>query len=377
MFAESGCFMKIINPTRATVKRCVNTLVIYSLAILLLSSCAAPPDKVNVGPVFYPPLPNSPRIQFLTSFATLRDLTDTSVFSDFLLGKERTSQSLVKKPYGVALADGKLFAVDTRGPGYVVFDLKQQRTYSISGLGAGRMKKPINIVLDAKGNRFVTDTERNQVLMFNNQDEFVRAFGLEGQFKPTDVALLNDEMYVVDIEHHKIQVLSIAFGDKLREFGKAGSNENEFYHPTNIKIGVDGNLYISDTGNYRIQVYSRKGKFIRSIGKAGSGIGEFARPKGLALDRSGHVYVVDAAFNNVQIFGTDGKLLLFFGGAGNEPGGLNLPTDIEIDYDNVKLFQKYAAPGFELEFVILVANQFGPNKISAYGYGRMKGMSYE
>lgn len=368
--------MKIINNISCRVKRSVKYLVIFSLPILI-SSCAAPIDKGDAGPIFYPPLPNPPRIQYLTSFATLRDLSEPSAFSDFLLGKERSAQTLVKKPYGVALANGKLFAVDTRGPGYVVFDLKQQRTYSIYGVGAGRMKKPINIVLDAKGNRFITDTERNQILMYNNQDKFVRAFGVDGQFKPTDVALLDDEMYVVDIEHHKIHVLSIAFGTVLREFGKAGSKENEFYHPTNIKIGVDGNLYISDTGNYRIQVYSRKGKFLRSIGKAGSGLGEFARPKGVALDRSGHVYVVDAAFNNVQIFGADGKLLLFFGGAGNDPGGLNLPTDIEINYENVKFFQKYTAPGFELEFVILVANQFGPNKITIYGYGKMKGMSYE
>lgn len=343
----------------------------------MLSSCAAPPEKQDAGPVFYPPLPNPPRIQYLTAFSSARDVGDASDFSDFLFGKERGSESIITKPYGVGLNDGKLFAVDIRGPGYVIFDLQKKRTRSISGFGASQMKKPINISFDKQGNRYITDTQRDQILMFNNKDKFVRAFGVKGQFKPTDLLIVDDEMYVVDIAHHRIQVLSLPDGKVLREFGSPGSKAREFFHPTNIKMGTDGNLYISDTGNYRIQVINKEGEFIRSIGKAGSGLGNFARPKGIALDNNNHLYVVDAAFSNVQVFRPDGKLLLFFGGAGNDPGGLNLPTDVEIDYDNVSLFQKYAAPGFKLEFVILVANQFGPNKVSAYGYGKMQGMDYE
>ena len=352
-------------------------LAVLALAVMCLNGCTTTPDKEAEAPIFYPPLPNPPRIQYLTAFATARDVGETGAFSDFIFGKERDSQTLITKPYGVALANGQLFAVDTCGPGYVVFDLKQRRTHTVIGSGAGRMKKPINIVLDKDGNRFVADTGRDQILVFNKEDKFVRAYGIEGQFKPTDMLLVGDEMYVVDIAHHNIHVLSIADGSQLREFGSAGSKAREFYHPTNIKLGGDGNLYISDTGNYRIQVINRQGEFIRSIGKAGSSLGDFARPKGLALDRNGHIYVVDAAFNNVQVFRFDGKLLLFFGGATNDSGGLNLPTDIEIDYDNVSLFQKYAAPGFKLEFVILVVNQFGPNKISVFGYGKMNGMVYE
>lgn len=354
---------------------------IYALALAavvqLTTGCASSPDKGAEGPIFYPPLPNPPRIQYLTAFSNARDAGEASDFSDFVFGKERGSESLITKPYGVALNDGKIFAVDIRGPGYVVFDLVKKRTRTVYGSGAGAMKKPINITFDEQGNRYITDTLRNQVLMFNNKDKFVQAYGLKGQFKPTDVLVVDDEMYVVDIEHHKIHVLSLPDGKKLREFGTPGSKAREFFHPTNIKLGVDGNLYISDTGNYRIQVVNREGEFIRSIGKAGSGLGSFARPKGIAVDKNNNLYVVDAAFSNVQVFRPDGKLLLFFGGPGNDPGGLNLPTDIEIDYHNVSLFQKFAAPGFKLEFVILVANQFGLNKVSAFGYGKMKGMDYE
>jgi hypothetical protein len=55
---------------------------------------------------------------------------------------------------------------------------------------------------------------------------------------------------------------------------------------------------------------------------------------------------------------------------------LNLPTVVVIDYDNVALFQKYADPKFKLEYVILVANQFGASKVNAYGFGHMEGVDY-
>jgi sugar lactone lactonase YvrE len=239
------------------------------------------------------------------------------------------------------------------------------------------MKKPINIIIDKAGNRFVSDTERDQILEFDKSDRFVRAFGRVGQFKPTDMAILGDKMYVVDIAHHRIHVLSLQDGHTLYEFGKPGSKSGEFFQPTNIAIGADGYVYISDTGNFRIQKFSPEGYFAGSIGQVGTGLGQFARPKGVSVDHAGRLYVVDAAFENVQIFNQSGKLLLFFAGPGPHPDNLDLPTDIEIDYANVALFQQYADPNFKLEYVILVANQFGPNKVNVYGFGKMQGMNYD
>lgn len=358
-----------------SIKRFTSLLGLL-LILQQLVGCAGAPKDQQTGPQFYPPLPNSPRIQYLASFSTGRDVGEQTAFADFVFGKDGEVESLVKKPYGVAIADGKIFAADTRGQGYVIFDLKNKKTASIYGSGAGRIKKPINILLDEQFNRYLTDTERNQILVFNKQNKFVRAYGVKGQFKPTDLALTRDRMYVVDIEHHNLQVLSRKDGRVLDKIGSPGSGSGQFFHPTNISIGGDGNLYVSDTGNFRVQVITPQGEFVRSIGKAGTGLGNFARPKGVAVDRQGQIYVVDAAFNNVQVFRPDGRLLVFFGGAGNDPGNLYLPTDVAIDYENVALFQKYADPKFKLEYVIVVASQFGSNKISVYGYGRMEGMEY-
>ena len=101
----------------------------------------------------------------------------------------------------------------------------------------------------------------------------------------------------------------------------------------------------------------------------GDNIDEFVRPKGIAIDRENRIWVVDAATEVAKIYNEQAQLLLFFGLPGNEPGMMNLPATIVVDYDNVEFFQKYAVQGASIEFLVLVSNQYGPNKISVYGFG--------
>jgi sugar lactone lactonase YvrE len=347
------------------------------LALALLSGCAGTPKPDESGALFYPPPPDLPRLQYLARFSTPSDVEAESMgFRDFIVGKDTLRDHLVRKPYGVALHDGKIYVVDTRGNGYAIFDLKHQRVDLVQGSAGGAMKKPINITVEADGTKYVTDTDRNQILVFDARDKFVRAYGTPDQFKPIDVLVVGDRLYVSDLYHHQIQVLDKTSGKTLFSFGKAGSGEQELFQPTSLALGPDQALYISDSGNFRIQKYSLDGKFMRSYGKVGDSVGHFARPKGIAVDREGRIYIVDAAFENVQTLNNDGTPLMFFGQPGDKRGNINLPTDIIIDYDNLEHFQRYAEPGFKLEYVVLVASQFGINKVVAFGFGKMEGMDY-
>lgn len=347
------------------------------LFALLISGCSSTATKEAGGPLFYPPLPNPPRIQFLKTFSNRGDLGQSgSRLSQWILGKEELGAELVKKPYGVGIHNGSIFVVDTRGPGYAVFDMNTGKFKFVQGSMGGVMKKPINIAFDRIGYRYVTDTIRGQVLVYDLDDRFIRAYGIQGQFRPSDVAVHGDYIYVADLEHHQVAVLDRQSGKEVRRIGSSGSGKDQLYHPTNLTIGADNHLYVSDTSNFRIQKYTLDGKYVRSFGSIGSGLGKFARPKGVAVDRQGNLYVVDAAFENVQVLNPEGKLLLFFGQAGDRRGDINLPTAVVIDYDNVELFKQFADPRFELEYLILVASQFGANKVNVYGYGHMQGMDY-
>jgi hypothetical protein len=61
-------------------------------------------------------------------------------------------------------------------------------------------------------------------------------------------------------------------------------------------------------------------------------------------------------------------LLLFFGGTGHRPGDLYLPAKVVIDYDNVDLFADRVAPGYKVEYLVIVTSQFGMNKVSVFGF---------
>jgi DNA-binding beta-propeller fold protein YncE len=344
---------------------------------MALGGCAtSPKEPAGLGVVFYPPLPNAPRIQHLKTLASERDVAPAaSTFAKFVVGEETNEQRL-RQPYGVAMFDGKMYVADSRGPGLAVFDLPRQRFEFIGGSGNGRMKRPINVTIDADGTKYVTDTGQDQVLVFDRNDRFVRAYGTIGQFKPVDVAIAGERLYVVDIQHHEVQVLDKGSGKTLFKFGKPGSAAGELFHPTNIAVGPDGDLYIVETSNFRVQRFTPEGKPVRIYGKIGDELGSFSRPKGIAIDHEGRLYVGDSAFENVQVFDNSGRLLLFFGQPGAAGEGLNLPAGVTIDYANVDVFSKYADPRFKVEYLILVASQFGPNKIDVFGFGRMAGVEY-
>ena len=344
------------------------------LAWLVLAVPSVADDEATEDQaVFFPPPPDIPRLQFLTKYSSALDVsTESKGFRDFVFGGEDKEAQLVQKPYGLALFEGAIFVVDTRGNGYGIFDLVKGQSKLIQPTGAGALVKPINITIDEDGTRYITDTQREQILVLSSNDKFVRAIGEPGQFRPVDVAISGDRLYVTDIMHHQVHVLDKGTDETLFTFGEAGSEPGQLFHPTNLAIAGDGSIYVADTSNYRVQQFDADGQLIRAIGSIGIRPGAFARPKGVALDRDDNIYVVDAAFQNIQILGPDGGALMAFGAGGAERWNINMPTVVKIDYDNVSLFEKYAAPNFDIEYLVLVASQFGLNRVVVFGFGEFR-----
>jgi DNA-binding beta-propeller fold protein YncE len=115
-----------------------------------------------------------------------------------------------------------------------------------------------------------------------------------------------------------------------RIIGKNGDKPGEFSRPRGLAVDADGNIYVADTGNHRVQKFDSDGAFITSFGKFGTGIGELHSPNGIAVDDKRNIYITDAANNKLVRFGPDG-------GYQNEWGGRELglygPRDIAISPD--------------------------------------------
>jgi DNA-binding beta-propeller fold protein YncE len=88
----------------------------------------------------------------------------------------------------------------------------------------------------------------------------------------------------------------------LRKWGIRGGGDGEFSQPQGLVIDGAGNVYVSDQGNDRIQVFDPQWRFLRKWGIRGSGDGEFSRPQGLAIDGDGDVYVSDQGNDRIQVF---------------------------------------------------------------------------
>jgi len=341
--------------------------------LLLVSGCATKPKATGPKYHFFPAPPDTPRLQFLTSFNSEKELrgSDNSLLS-FVTG-EKPPENPIGKPYGVALSDKKILLCDTAYGVVLVLDLETRRMKGISPRGEGRLKLPLNIAVDQDGTMYIADSGREQVVVLDTNEQFVTAMGLPGAMKPRDVAVKGDRLYIADIQSHCVHVYNKADRTPLFDVPgpqEATNNATRVFQPTNVAVDSQGRIYVSDTGAYRVQIYDAQGKFVRSLGRYGDNIGEFTRIKGVAVDREFRTYAVDAAAQVVQIFDEQGHLLLWFGQPEMSEVGLELPAKVAVDYDNVGLFQKYAAPGFKVDHLIVVINQLGTRKVSIFGFGQ-------
>ncbi|UCD85099.1 MAG: S8 family serine peptidase, partial [Deltaproteobacteria bacterium] len=127
---------------------------------------------------------------------------------------------------------------------------------------------------------------------------------------------------------------------ELSTFGNFGENEGELKNPYGLAVDeVNGFIYVADTANHRVQVFSIYGDYISFFGSSGTVNGQFRHPQGVGVDASGNVYVVGTVNSRIQKFLCSGGNCTYdmqFGtkGSGNEQ--FFLPRDISIDSaDNI------------------------------------------
>ena len=361
--------------------RLVISVVSAVWIVCVFSGCQSAEIKQETRkPVFFPPPPERPRLQFLKSFSGPQDLgaVGPGAFEKFVLGEPETKEGITT-PYGVAIFEGKLYVCDVGKRMVEVLDLKN-RTFGYLTKDR-RLMNPSNIYIDNDGTKYVADPTAGAVFVFDKNDTLSRILGKESKINPRDVVVRGQRCYVTDFSNNQVVVLDKTTGREITRVGKAaqirikslsGLPPGEITLISDLALDQQGNIYVTDMAAGRITQFDRSGTFKRTIGRLGDNIDEFARPKGIAIDKENRIWVVDAATEVGKIYNQQAQLLLYFGLPGNkpnEPGMMTLPAKIVLDYDNVELFQQYAVEGADIEFLVLVSNQYGLNKISVYGFG--------
>lgn len=317
--------------------------------------------------VIFPPPPDTTRIQFLTQFSSSEDLQGgRGPVHRYLFGQEEPLGII--KPYGVTVAGTKVYICDTGIPGLIIMDLSERTFEYFVPDGKGQLQLPVNCYVDKEGTRYVADANRRQVVVFDREGKYLDAFGEAEHFKPTDLVLADQGIFVTSVEDHALYVYDREDHDLIGKIAGHEPGETGYIRQaTNIAAAGD-QLYVSDFGDFNVKRFSTDGEVTGVTGEYGDIPGTFTRPKGVALDRDSNLYVVDAAFENVQIFNKEGRLLMHFGGSYDGPGAMYLPAAVEISYENLSFYRDYVDPDFQLRYLIYVTNQYGPAKVNVYGF---------
>ncbi|WP_197440178.1 peptidyl-alpha-hydroxyglycine alpha-amidating lyase family protein [Polystyrenella longa] len=183
-------------------------------------------------------------------------------------------------------------------------------------------KRPDNLAKFGWVSGMAQDKEEN-IWLFNKGDdpvqcytpdgEFVRTWGA-GDFKDPHHIRIDDEgsIWVADFGLHIVQKYTPE-GKLLMELGEKnvkGEDKTHFNMPTDMVIGPNGDIFVTDGyGNRRIVHFDKNGQYIKEWGSYGTGRGQFVLPHAIVMDKDGKLYVADRNSGRVMIFNQDGELL--------------------------------------------------------------------
>ncbi len=328
-------------------------------------------DKIDVSKIVWPQPPNITRIRYLNYFAgeKLPDFgakaaKSKSSWMDRLAGTPTDkgddglrNHFLMGEPHGMAVdSAGKLYVADAKVGVIFIIDTDTHDTQMIRNGKDASFAMIVGLAIDDTDRLFVSDAAAHRILVFGANHK-AEAVIKEGLVTPAGMAIdiENRFLYVADIDLDQVMVYDADTFKLLRKIGTTGkkhtlSTPGDFAKPTGVAVDQDGNLYVADTLNARIEEFDADGVFIRAFGKRGDGPGYFAMPKGVAIDCDGHVWVTDSMQNRVQVYSPEGQLLIYMGTAqGILPGMFSGLQYITIDKNN-RVFTSEVFPGRVQEF---------------------------
>ena len=310
-------------------------------------------SRERVEENYEPPARAAKPVKGKSMLAALRDNIVT-----FVYGRER----ILLAPHHVTVdSRGRILIVDPDL--HAVHVLGDHDSFRIAGGPNRRLLLPDGVAVDASDNIYIADSERGLVLVCAPDGKFLRYIGKRGEeslfHSPTAIAIDrgSGRLFLLDSPRHLLFVLDLE-GNILKRVGQprpnalgkvrgesilmdlddpteiaVGNNELVVVDSANSRIrvmdleckplaqfrirsisgtptrdevglGVDlaGNIYVSSTRDSRVGIYARDGSLLGSFGRSGMDIGEFNAPAGLWVDGTNRLYVADTNNGRVQVF---------------------------------------------------------------------------
>jgi DNA-binding beta-propeller fold protein YncE len=202
------------------------------------------------------------------------------------------------------------------------------------GTGLGQFNKPRSVAVDTQDNLYVVDMT-GRVQKFSPGGQFLLSWQMPQTDKGKPKGMCRDgEGNIIVIEPHYSRINHYAPQGKLMaQWGQNGTNFGQIFFPRAVAVNSKGEIYVSEYGvTERVQRFAPRGtRCLASLGTAGDKPGDFNRPEGLGVDAQDRVYVADSCNHRIQVFSDSGEFLRAYGRAGSGPGQLSYPYDVRVD----------------------------------------------
>lgn len=201
------------------------------------------------------------------------------LYADVVFG-EADGGYVMNHPLDIAVSGDRVFVAEEFNNRISVFDTNGTPLYQIdSASGGGQpFNRPNGVAIAPDGSLYIADTWNYHINQYTQEGQFILGWGQPGTYG--------------------------AFAETVPTDG--------FWGPRDVTVDHQGLVYVSDTGNKRIRVYTSTGEYVRDIGMAGSALGQLDEPSGIVTSSDGRLYVADTWNRRVSVFGLDGTPITSF-----------------------------------------------------------------
>ena len=187
------------------------------------------------------------------------------------------------RTYGVGVdSKGLIYAADQGVGAVFIFDPENKDHVELIGNGRqANFDMIAGLALDDDDRLFVADARLHHVVVFSPKHEQEASFGGEVLVRPGGVAIDRENrfLYVADTGNDCVDVFDADTFKLLRHIGKPSRKHDQtdpgtFSLPEGVAVDKDGNVYVTDTFNNRVEIFDADGEFISTFRQ------ERRRPRG-------------------------------------------------------------------------------------------------